>query len=210
MKKYILLLFLVCSFSQAQFIKLDMVDYSTVFDTLKRQPVYSVYTYNYRETFGKYFRTSITANPLFSSKKQPNRLDYLKNTLYDRGHLAPVLDFTYSSDAQKRINVYTNVAPQHKFLNRGIWRDLESYTNLIASTSTTPVQIFTGVDYGYRKIGRVQVPLFWYKLVIQDTRFRAWLIPNKIPQYNNFSYYEVDPQIVIDKIDFYGFKEFSR
>lgn len=50
----------------------------------------------------------------------------LKVKFTDRGHLSPVIDFN-EEKILKEVNVYTNIAPQHYILNRGLWRDLEIY-----------------------------------------------------------------------------------
>jgi len=46
---------------------------------------------------------------------------------YDRGHMAPnyAIASRFGAEAQKSTFLMTNVAPQGKSLNRGVWRDME-------------------------------------------------------------------------------------
>lgn len=209
MKKYILLLFFAFSSMQAQFIVLDMTYYQTVFDTLTFEPCYSVYRLDFSPYTDIYGRGSITANPLLSSRKQPSRKDFQKNKIYDRGHLAPVLDFAWSKPSQKSVNVYTNVAPQNFDLNRGLWRELEDFIHHTYIYDYEPFAVYTGVVYGYRRLGKIRVPSHWYKLIMKDGFEKAWLIPNERPLYNSFDVYEVKPEIIKNLINSYGFREFS-
>lgn len=51
--------------------------------------------------------------------------DYARSG-YDRGHLAPAGDMTYSAEAMKESFFYSNMSPQAPQFNRGIWKKLES------------------------------------------------------------------------------------
>ncbi|MDZ7792136.1 MAG: DNA/RNA non-specific endonuclease [Spirochaetia bacterium] len=45
---------------------------------------------------------------------------------YDRGHLAPAADFSWSEEAMSDTFYLSNMSPQKPGFNRGIWRSLES------------------------------------------------------------------------------------
>ena len=51
--------------------------------------------------------------------------DYYKSG-YDRGHLAPAGDMTFSRVAMDESFYYTNMSPQVASFNRGIWKKLET------------------------------------------------------------------------------------
>ena len=51
--------------------------------------------------------------------------DY-KGSGYDRGHLAPAGDMTWSRSAMSQSFFLSNMSPQLPAFNRGIWRSLES------------------------------------------------------------------------------------
>ncbi|KAI9023379.1 hypothetical protein DFJ74DRAFT_605971 [Hyaloraphidium curvatum] len=68
--------------------------------------------------------------------------DYRNAPDYDRGHLAPAHDMS-SLAAQKESFLLTNIAPQHKGLNRGFWSDLESWIRKM-SKDFDQVVVYTG------------------------------------------------------------------
>jgi endonuclease G, mitochondrial len=52
-------------------------------------------------------------------------VDY-KNSGYDRGHLCPAGDMTFSNQAMSETFYLSNMSPQTPAFNRGIWKNLES------------------------------------------------------------------------------------
>ena len=88
---------------------------------------------------------------------------------YTRGHLAPAGDLAHSEESMKESFLMSNISPQIRGFNGGIWRELEEcvrdwaykYHNLYVVTGP----IFKE-DYDY--IGRanqVAVPSYFYKVV---------------------------------------------
>lgn len=53
---------------------------------------------------------------------------------YDRGHLCPSADRTYSADLNEITFMYSNMSPQRNAFNAGIWADLESRARVWAKT----------------------------------------------------------------------------
>lgn len=51
--------------------------------------------------------------------------DY-KGSGYDRGHLSPAADFSFSEKAMSDTFYLSNMSPQTAGLNRGLWKDLEA------------------------------------------------------------------------------------
>ena len=51
---------------------------------------------------------------------------------YDRGHLAAAANHRHSQDAMESTFTLANCSPQHPSLNRGIWKQLESYVRSMA------------------------------------------------------------------------------
>ncbi|HOF84177.1 MAG TPA: DNA/RNA non-specific endonuclease [Treponemataceae bacterium] len=104
---------------------------------------------------------------------------------YDRGHLAPAADMRFSPEAMRDCFYYSNIAPQHPRLNRGIWLTLENRTRQWAKEYGA-VFITTGPVYssGDTTIGnnQVRVPAAFYKVLL-DYRSRppkaaGFLFPN--------------------------------
>jgi endonuclease G len=52
-------------------------------------------------------------------------VDDYKNSAYDRGHLAPAADMSFSLQAMSESFYMSNMSPQRSEVNRGLWKDLE-------------------------------------------------------------------------------------
>jgi endonuclease G len=103
---------------------------------------------------------------------------------YDRGHMAPAADLTYSPVAMSESFFLTNMMPQVPGNNRGIWKYLEEYTRFWAQKHNH-VYAITGTLYDASKpiptIGNnVMVPQYVYKIVIDPNRAKAiaFMFPN--------------------------------
>lgn len=113
--------------------------------------------------------------------------DYLK-TGYDRGHMVPAADMTYSEQTAEESFYMTNIVPQLPGCNRGIWKELEGQVRKWAIEErelyvfTGPV--FTGPEDKLKKLGKTDIPIptYFYKVLYDLTPPRkmiAFLIPNK-------------------------------
>lgn len=132
-----------------------------------------------------------------------NSSDYTKSG-YDRGHLAPAGDMTWSESAMKESFYMSNICPQSPPLNRGIWKDLESAIRDYVKFKQHPLFIITGPvisknnaqfkNWLYGSIGkthRVAVPNFFFKAVLDTVgidKSVAYIIPNSPPQVTFQSY----------------------
>jgi DNA/RNA endonuclease G (NUC1) len=204
MYKLIMLLVFVSCPIKAQVVQLDMSYYTTVFDTILKQPLYSKHVLSAPPCVNYFLRSSISINKLVSYKNQGNYNDYKGNKIFDRGHLVPVIDFNCDSLAVKKVDVYTNVMPQDKVLNRGVWRDLENYIKILHEVSGQNIVVYTGVVVGYRKLGKLKIPLFWYKMILHNGQYYAWLIPNNSQSIQPLPAYIVSPEIIKEKINKIG------
>lgn len=114
-------------------------------------------------------------------------LEDYKNSGYDRGHLAPSADLTYSKETMSDSFFLSNMSPQLPGFNRGIWKDLES--ELRNQTENFDIlYIVTGPvlekkDYETTGINSVAIPEFFYKavLAVKDGKYHAigFIVPNK-------------------------------
>jgi len=107
---------------------------------------------------------------------------------YTRGHMAPAGDMAFSKEAMRESFYMSNMSPQVKECNGGIWRELEetvrdwAYRNeelyIVSGPILTEGHIIT-------KIGRnqVSVPDQFYKIIVDvkgsDKKAIAFLIPNE-------------------------------
>ncbi len=112
--------------------------------------------------------------------------DY-KGSGYDRGHLCAAGDMTFSRTAMSETFYMSNMSPQHRSFNRGIWKELEQQTRDWARQNDH-LYVITGPVLGKRenkKIGdnRVSVPKAFYKVILDlkkpDQKAIAYMIPNE-------------------------------
>lgn len=94
--------------------------------------------------------------------------DYRGNG-FDRGHLAPAGDMNFSLDALKESFYFSNISPQVRKFNSGIWKSLEEKTRDWAGRFGS-VYVVTGpiLEDNLRVIGgnEVSVPRRFYKAIL--------------------------------------------
>ena len=134
-----------------------------------------------------------------------------KNSGYDRGHLCPAGDRKMSFQAYKETFLTSNISPQDREFNAGIWNRLEQKARYWAQKYDGVYIVTGGVLKGNMKtIGdeNVSVPNEFYKIVVDVTEGNykavAFLIPNK-PSDKSFYEYVVSIDYIEDKtgIDFF-------
>lgn len=111
--------------------------------------------------------------------------DYKKSG-FDRGHLAPAADFTWSEKALDQTFFMSNMSPQVPAFNRGIWRNLEEQVR-DWTRENGMLYIVTGPIISDRKqrIGsnKVVVPKSYYKVVLDiqepDLKAIAFVMKNE-------------------------------
>lgn len=111
--------------------------------------------------------------------------DYTRSG-FDRGHLAPAADMAYSEQTMRDSFYMSNISPQRPGFNRGIWKDLESWTRQIVIKEQNTV-IVTGPVFPPGKaetIGRsaVTVPTHFYKIIYDLTppqKMIGFILPNE-------------------------------
>jgi len=91
---------------------------------------------------------------------------------YDRGHLAPAADMSWSVQAMEESFLYSNMSPQVKGFNRGIWKKLEERVRQWA-VENKDIYIVTGpvLKGNLHTIGpdKVSVPRYFYKVILDYT-----------------------------------------
>lgn len=111
--------------------------------------------------------------------------DY-RHSGYDRGHLAPAADMTYSVQTMEDSFYMSNMSPQKPAFNRGIWKDLEAQVRQFA-IAEQDVFIVTGPILPKTKtitIGadKVTVPTHFYKVIYDLTppeKMIGFILPNE-------------------------------
>jgi endonuclease G, mitochondrial len=109
-----------------------------------------------------------------------------KDTGYDKGHLVPAADMKFSSEAYNETFFTSNVSPQNRDFNAGIWNRLEQKVRYWADKYTA-LFVVTGsiLHDNLITIGEeeVSVPDYFFKIVVrvQDNSLVMipFLVPNK-------------------------------
>ena len=111
--------------------------------------------------------------------------DYTRSG-YDRGHLAPAADMSFSVRTMSESFYMSNMSPQAPQFNRGIWSKLEKQVRHFA-TKEKRIVVVTGPILPVEKtitIGasRVTVPEYYYKVIYDTTppeKMIGFVLPNK-------------------------------
>ncbi|MEZ4779676.1 MAG: DNA/RNA non-specific endonuclease [Flavobacteriaceae bacterium] len=108
-----------------------------------------------------------------------------KNSGYDRGHLCPAGDRRFSFEAYNETFLTSNISPQDRDFNSGIWNYLEQKVRFWAQKYDGVFVVTGGVLKEYLKtIGdeRVSIPEEFYKIILDKSngefKVIAFLIPN--------------------------------
>jgi endonuclease G len=104
-----------------------------------------------------------------SAQEQGSHDDYDKPKLYDRGHMTPANDAKDYPD-QADTFVITNVVPQTKRLNEGLWKYLEESVHQMAEDQGE-LYIVTGPVFGPTP------PMLGQRIAIPLSTFKAVYVP---------------------------------
>jgi len=149
-------------------------------------------------------------DPEIPYEKSATTYDY-QNTGWDRGHMAPAGDMKWSEQAMKESFYLSNICPQNKNLNGGIWNDLEIQVRGLAMQKEK-IYIVCGpiVSKQPKTIGvnKVAIPDAFFKVLLQndDNNWSAiaFMFENKSGRkpLSTYAMSVEDMQIITD-IDFF-------
>jgi endonuclease G len=107
-----------------------------------------------------------------------------KDTGYDKGHLVPAADMKFCEEAYNETFFTSNVAPQNKEFNAGIWNRLEQKARYWANKYTA-LFIVTGsiLHENLATIGteKVSVPDYFFKILVRVQEDGLVMIPFLVP-----------------------------
>ena len=161
--------------------------YFVGYDALAKIPNYVTYTLTPPNALGCWPRTNAFVADA-SVKNGPRPDDYV-GTGYDKGHMAPDGDQTWSEITSYESFLMTNMTPQAGSLNRGAWKLLETVIRGWAVQNNQSYTVYVGAVYGPgdRVIGKgVVVPNALYKIAINNStqQVAGWLFPHVAPYPN--------------------------
>jgi endonuclease G, mitochondrial len=129
---------------------------------------------------------------------------------YTRGHLAPAGDMAFDSTAMRESFYMSNISPQVRAFNNGVWKELEE--NVRDWTyKAKDLYIITGpiLDEPIKTIGRgnkVKVPSAFYKILLDYNHKKAiaFIIPHRLSEEPLQSFMtSIDEVELITGIDFF-------
>jgi len=115
---------------------------------------------------------------------------------YDRGHLAPAADMAFNTTAITETFYLSNISPQVRDFNHGVWKELEELSRDWA-IKFNKLYVVTGPilkDGGKGEIGanRVTVPTAYYKILLDlsetNPKAIAFIVPNEVSYDPLFKY----------------------
>jgi endonuclease G len=142
--------------------------YTLSYNETHEQANWVAYELTADETSGASERSSsFYEDPMVTSGSATNE-DY-SGAGYDRGHLAPAGDMTWSPEVMHESFYYSNMSPQVPSFNRGIWKKLETQVRTWAQLYQV-IQVVTGPvltdDLHSIGVHNVSVPAYYYKVIL--------------------------------------------
>lgn len=127
--------------------------------------------------------------------------DYSR-TGYDRGHMVPAGDMKWSEKVMRETFYFSNICPQDRGLNSGVWNDLEMTIRVWAKEHKR-IYIACGpvIEKDLKRLGknRVGIPRLFYKVVCDPEKAQGigFLFENR-------DYKQTSPRdlaVTIDKVE---------
>jgi endonuclease G len=159
--------------------------YSLLYSEEHEQAIWIAYELTSEETNKKFDRSNkFIVDPAIKTGSATNA-DYTGSG-YDRGHLAPAADMSWSNQTMQESFYYSNMSPQDQSFNRGIWKKLEELVRTWAVEDKS-LYVVTGpiLSSGLSTIGpnKVSIPKFYYKVLLDysqpDFKAIGFIIPNQ-------------------------------
>ncbi|MBV6654991.1 MAG: DNA/RNA non-specific endonuclease [Mameliella sp.] len=145
-----------------------------------------------------------------SGSAHPN--DY-KRSGYDRGHLIPAADRAYTTDAISETFLMSNISPQARQFNGGVWRELEELTREWAKDAGE-LYIVTGPLLEMEPKGvighnEVTIPGGYFKVLLdlEEPQLKAigFVLPNTVSYEPLYKFVAtVDEVETMTGLDFFG------
>lgn len=119
------------------------------------------------------------------STKSAKHSDY-KSTGYTRGHLVPAADMAFDITAMKETFLMSNISPQLRVFNSGVWRELEEQVRDWVYQKDS-LHIVSGPVFSDEpsalKSGKIAIPDYFFKVLIFESAGKkesvAFLIPHQ-------------------------------
>ena len=167
---------------------IDRCGYALGYSEQHEQPLWVSYKLTREEVRSKKAKRSgdFRADKAIATKSA-DPADY-KGSFFDRGHLAPAADMSFSLQAMSESFYMSNMSPQRPEFNRGIWKTLEEKVRFFAENHGD-LYVVSGPIFDYTKpvvtIGKnkVAVPDKYYKVLLDanaaNPKAIGFILPHK-------------------------------
>lgn len=156
---FLLTAFVLCGNTTAQSIVHTTI-YTVNFSNNLHEPLWI--SYKLYRGGGECSRTKFRFHNDIDSLQTATDKDYARSG-YDKGHLANAEDFAYDCTKDEMTFRYYNCLPQTANLNRGVWKINETLIRQWSQSDS--LLIVCGGTFGIKKIGRIAVPDYCWKVV---------------------------------------------
>lgn len=150
----------------------EHIGYTVSYNSGLRNPNWVAYELTAKEVKGKEPRKGdFTPDPMVKGKQATD--DDYRRSGWDRGHLAPAADMKWSEQAMEESFLLSNISPQNRNLNSGVWKSIEELTRDNAERYGK-VLVVTGPLFksakGKGTIGKnkVVIPDGFYKVLLAE------------------------------------------
>ncbi|XP_059408267.1 uncharacterized protein LOC132142405 [Carassius carassius] len=124
--------------------------------------------------------------------------------VYHKGHLAAAANHRWCRGANHDTNLFSNIIPQHKKLNQGMWKKLENHCRNIQRKRNCNVHVYTGPLYlretndklsKMKRLGGKVIPTHLFKVIIVENEDgtveepECYVMPNEEPEKKNLDDY---------------------
>lgn len=196
--------------------------FTLAYSEKNEQPAWVCYTLRKAQVGGAEPRSNnFVPDPMVSTKTADD-IDYAKSG-YDKGHMVPAADMSWSPEAMKETFYFSNMSPQFPSFNRGIWKKLEEKVRDWA-VKFDSVKVYVGPVFkdNIKKIGPdgVTVPGHYYKTIViyYNSTYQGigFIFPNKklsdpiknyavsidsVERYTNLDFYKYLPNDIEEKME---------
>jgi len=171
--------------------------YLTVYNPHCKVPYYSAEVIRASNVTGSNVRKNNFHEDSSLAPEVRSTLDDYKKTGFDRGHMAPAADFSYSGQAMSESFLLSNMIPQFHNPNAGIWSEAEAFAREKAMVDD--VRVISGPLFETQPVqvigNGVCVPTSTFKIIIEPSgRTTSFIVPNaqKIPSSAQLHEFQVD------------------
>jgi len=145
---------------------------------------YEVNNQEAAESIPRYF--DIVSDPDDTAKNSATADDYAQ-TKWKMGFMASPTDMKWNESAMEAAYYTSNICPQNKYLNMGVWKDLEQHTRVLAHKKDC-IYVVCGplVSSQPKTIGKnkIAVPDGFFKVLLQEDKGQWYAIGFRFPNAN--------------------------